>query len=213
MLFVKRQLPLIIAFIMGVTFAVQYYVPHGLSEGLFTTVNDWMIVVAGFAYFLGLASLSHLHLTRIRRGGEGWGFSLVLLASIAATFVAGCYALGETTQPGSAFGWIYNNMQVSLSQTVFSILAFFIASVAFRSFKARTLDAGLLLAAALIVMLGRVPVGQFIPGIGEIASWIMNVPNMAARRGVMIGVALGTIAMSLKIIVGIERAYLGGEGE
>ena len=66
---------------------------------------------------------------------------------------------------------------------------------------------------AIIIMLGRVPVGSFIkwgkfslPGLAE---WIMAYPNMAAQRGLLIGIALGAICMSLKIILGIERSYLG----
>ena len=227
MLFLKRQLPLIIAFIMGVAFAIQYYIPHQWSEEQFTRINDWMVVIAGFSFFLGLASLTQLHYTRIRRKEVGWGFSAVMFLALILTFLAGWISEGETAKEGgtvlTSFGWIYDNMMVPLSQTVFSILAFFIASVAFRAFRARTFDAVLLLLAALIVMLGRVPIGEYLwtglfgdnisLRIGEIASWVMNVPNMAARRGVMIGVALGTIATSLKIIVGIERGYLGGEGE
>lgn len=223
MLFLKRQLPLIIAFVMGVVFAIQYYIPHRLSEALYTEISNWMIVIGGFASFLGLASLTQLHYTRIRRKEAGWGFSGVMFLALIVTFVVGLDARGETTQEGSVFGWMYTSMLVPLSQAVFSILAFFMASVAFRAFRARTLDATLLLLAAIIVMFGRIPIGEYIwtglfgdhisLRIGEIASWVMNVPNMAARRGVMIGVALGTIATSLKIIVGIERAYLGGEGE
>jgi hypothetical protein len=79
-------------------------------------------------------------------------------------------------------------------------------------------EATLLLLAAFFVMLGRVPVGdtltQFMPEgwrLSSLASWVMNFPNAAGQRAIMIGVALGIVSTSLRIILGIERSHLGGE--
>jgi len=109
------------------------------------------------------------------------------------------------------FDWIFDNVQVPAGATIFSILAFFMASAAYRTFRARNKEATILLIAAIIVMLGRVPIGtmisQYIP---VAADWIMSVPNLAAKRAILIGVSIGVIATSIKIIFGIERAYLGG---
>jgi len=100
---------------------------------------------------------------------------------------------------------------------MFALLAFFIASAAFRAFRVRTLEAGLLAAAALIVMLGRVPIGDqmtaWLPEplrLGAMQDWIMNVPQNAAKRAILIGAAMGVMATGLRVILGIERSYLGG---
>jgi len=60
-----------------------------------------------------------------------------------------------------------------------------------------------------------VPMGEaflnFLPG--DIAQWlntyVMNGINMAVQRGIIIGAALGAASMSLRIMLGIERTYMG----
>ncbi|MEO0225780.1 MAG: hypothetical protein ABIL05_02385, partial [candidate division WOR-3 bacterium] len=109
----------------------------------------------------------------------------------------------------SSFMYTYINIIVPLQATMFALLAFFIASAAYRAFRAKTLEATLLLIAAAIVMLGRIPIGKMImKEIPVVSDWILNVPQLAAKRGIQIGVYLGGIAMSLRIILGIERTYL-----
>ena len=46
-----------------------------------------------------------------------------------------------------------------------------------------------------------------IPGL--INRYIMGGVNLAVQRGIIIGAALGAAAMSLRIILGIERTYMG----
>lgn len=223
MLFLRRTLPLVICFLTGVALTLQYYIPHQASEDALTLLNDWLIIIGVFAFLLGIYSLCHLHALRIRRQGMGWGYSLVVFVGIAIGLGTGIASEAENTTPTgaiSSFGWMYNNMLVPLQGTMFSLLGFFVASAAFRAFRARSVEAVLLLGAAMVVMFGRVPLGEYLWGLlvgvnapvamRDIVEWIMNTPNLAARRGVMLGVTLGAIATSLKIIFGIERAYLGG---
>jgi hypothetical protein len=100
---------------------------------------------------------------------------------------------------------------VPMGATMFSLLAFFVASAAFRAFRASNWRATLLLVSAFVVMLGRVPIGDMIwSKIPVISEWIMQVPNQAGQRAVMIGAAMGVVATSLRMIFGIERSYLGG---
>jgi len=132
-------------------------------------------------------------------------------------------------QESKPFMWMYDNLFVPMQATMFSILAFYIASAAYRAFRARTKEATVLLITAILVMLGRVPLGtllirywsdgHWVPVMGlsgdqEFLSWftewILNVPSMAAQRGIMIGIGLGMISTALRIIFGIERTYMGG---
>ena len=117
------------------------------------------------------------------------------------------------------FTWGYDYIQVPCTATIFSILAFFMASAAFRTFRARNVGAALLLTSAVIVMFGRVPISEVLGGwmfhetsvFPKTANVIMDYFNTAAQRGVMLGVSLGVISQSVRILFGIERSYLGGE--
>lgn len=219
MIFWKRRFPLIVAFLVGISGTAQYYIPHPVSEQALTDASVWLRIITGFAMALGLASLLHLHYHKIRRGEAGWGYSLVVLVSMAITVAAGI--LPGIVQNGSLTkeydiltNWIYDSVLVALQGTMFSILAFFLASAAYRAFRARTKEATVLLLAAVVVMFGRVPLGEYLwAPAGMVSDWLLNVLNTAAKRGLLIGVSLGGIAISLKIIFGIERRYLGGGGE
>ncbi len=216
MIFLRRQVPLLITFVTGVVFAAQYYVPHPRSELMLTEVTKWLQIISGFALVLGVTSLFHLHAVKIRRREPGWGYSFVLYAGMLGTIAIGLWVNGKESLNGAmtAFGWIYSNMMVPLQGTMFAILAFFIASAAYRSFRARSREAALLLIAAIIVMMGRVPLGEMLlPVSGDLTQWILNVLNASVRRAILIGVSLGAVALSLKIIFGVERAYLGGGKE
>ncbi|HJO55182.1 MAG TPA: hypothetical protein QF423_00735 [Candidatus Scalindua sp.] len=213
--FFKRTIPMIIAFVMGILMTFQYYVPHESSQDLLKVVTRWGMIISGFAMFIGAYSLFHMHWNRIRQKVAGWGYSIFVFFGAGITIIFGLINGGEffwnDKQTGTMFDWIFNNVQVPAGATIFSILAFFMASAAYRTFRARNKEATILLVAAIIVMLGRVPIGtmisQYIP---VAADWIMSVPNLAAKRAILIGVSIGVIATSIKIIFGIERAYLGG---
>jgi len=227
MVFLKRQLPLLICFIIGTISAVQYYIPTHLSSDVAEGLSNWYIIVAMFASLLGFVSVGMVHSKKIQRKEPGWAYSALVFLGIALMVVLGFWSGGkETYDDGriSPFGWLYNATLVPLQSTMFAILGFYVASAAFRSFRAKSFDAGVLLVTAVIVLLGNVPFTNYIwaTGLGihdiagvkfemtDIVGWLIGTPNAAARRGVTFGVALGAIATSLKIIFGIERAYLGG---
>lgn len=205
----KRNIPLIICLVMGITMMVQFFVPHPVSVGFYDLTTKWIRIVAAFALVLGTGSLIVYHTDKLRRRRVGWYYSIVTLVAAAVTTVIG---LGWGVKPGSILqSIIFQNILVPLNASMFAILAFYMASAAYRAFRARTKEAALLLVAAFIVMLGMVPVGNAIwHKLPEVAEWILSVPNMAAKRAILFGVALGGIATSLKVILGIERGWLGG---
>jgi hypothetical protein len=83
------------------------------------------------------------------------------------------------------------------------------ASAAYRAFRARSVAATILLVSAVVVMMRLFPLGVLSESIGGLTAWILGVPNLAAKRAIIIGVGLGIVSTALKVIVGLERSYLG----
>ena len=130
---------------------------------------------------------------------------------------------GNPMEHQSSFMYIYKHFVIPLQSTMFALLAFFIASASYRAFRAHNFAATLLLISAVFVMFGRVPLGQWlwdgvfsfmtpnlrgIPVFAKIAEWIMDIPQTGAKRGIFIGTYLGGVAMSIRVILGLERTYL-----
>jgi len=214
----RREIPLFITGLVGIVFVVSYFIPHypfGRMDGWF---SDWFSIVQACAIVLGALNLLVISTQKVIKKKAGWGYAAVIIASFLLMTIIGFAEGQEFREVGTKFDWMYNYVYVPLSATMYAILAFFVASASYRAFRARNAEATLLLLAGFFVMLGRVPVGDVISGfmpegwqLSNLASWVMNFPQTAGQRAIMIGIALGLVSTSLRIILGIERAHLGGE--
>jgi len=202
---VRRQIPLVIALVAGLFGALSYVIMDPVIQGLREQMLAWLRLLSAFAIGLGIASFLRNHGNKMIRQVPGWAFNAVAIASFLVMALVGLFG---GIDEGTLFRQLFDYLQAPMEATMFSLLAFFIASAAFRAFRARSKEATLLLGAAVIIMLGRVIDVDWLSNITE---WILEIPNGAAQRGIVIGVGLGIIATALKIVLGIERSYLGGE--
>ena len=128
---------------------------------------------------------------------------------------------GEYAEQGNPFWWIYEYVFKPLTATMFAMLAFYVASAAFRAFRAKNIEAILLLGTAFIILLGRTFAGVLLTDwlpeslaglrIENLTVTIMSVFNTAGNRAIMIGIALGIASTSLRVLLGIDRSYLGSQ--
>lgn len=211
----KRQIPLILVLVLGIFFFIQFFVPSRLSTQIYQTTLQWELVIGAFAIVLAVGSLVNHHLLKIKRRREHWPYSIVTLVGLVVMTLLGIMGrIGGLHFLSEWYYRIYLYIQAPMDATMFAILAFYMASASYRAFRARSKEALLLLVSGFIIMLGVIPFGAIIwERIPEVAEWILMVPNMAAKRGILFGVGLGITATSLKIILGIERSWLGGGGK
>uniref|UniRef100_A0A832I3E3 Uncharacterized protein n=1 Tax=Eiseniibacteriota bacterium TaxID=2212470 RepID=A0A832I3E3_UNCEI len=214
----KREVPLLITAVIGLFMILSFFVPHQVVSVPADFLQQCAIVVVAFGYVLGGANVLRVNFDGIARRQEHWPYKVVLVVSLLGTVVIGAVEGEGFLDPGTRSRWIYDHLYSPMSATMFALLAFFIASAAFRAFRIRTVEAAVLAAAALIVMLGRVPIGNALTaalpdaiGLPAVQEWIMDVPQNAAKRAILMGAALGVMATGLRVILGIERSYLSGE--
>ncbi len=213
----RREVPLAIVFVCGAFMAFQYFVPHYVSATIYQYALNWTIIIGIFTLVVGIGSLVNLHYDRVSKQKENWPYSIVTLTALLFMTVIGLFSPNALQNTKGLFMKMYFYVLSPVQATMFALLAFFIASAAYRAFRAKTLLATLLLLSAAVVMLGRVPIGDMLTGwlpeglrFSDIAKYILDYPNTAAKRAIYIGVGLGIAATALKIILGIERTWLGG---
>ncbi|MFN0198795.1 MAG: hypothetical protein ACKVT0_18765 [Planctomycetaceae bacterium] len=229
----KRTIPILIASAAGLVLILAHFIP--LAETWGDEVNTWFSILAAFAFLLGGGSLFKMHLKKISDQQQGWGYSAVTILAFTITLVLGVFKIGvapnesfprhpwsgEYLGDGGALWWIYQYLFTPLNATMFALLAFFISSAAFRAFRAKNTEAMILLVTATIVLLGRTYIGILLTDhawINEslhldriVDEWLMSVFNTAGARAIKIGIALGVVSTSLKVLLGTDRSYLGSE--
>ncbi len=216
----RRWVAISIALAVGMYMFFQFFTTTETPAGeyfneWFQRFNKWAIIISGLTVILAVGNLLKIHILKVKKLQPGWGYSFITLLALFTMSLFGILGI-QFQKEGIpwyqwTFRWLWKTFNVALDSSMFALLAFFMASAAYRAFRARNMEASLMLATAIIVMLGRVPVGDYITSaFPTLTSWILMFPNLAAQRGIMMGVALGAIATSLKIILGIERPYLGG---
>lgn len=210
----KQELPILFGLAFGLLIVVAMFL--GGIDALATAknyVDDWFLVVSAWAVAVGVVNLTQIHGKRVQQKREGWFYSLWLMICMFGMALFGILIAKSADHDGWKF--MYNNLIAPMNATVYSTLVFYIGAAAYRAFRVRNAEAAVLLLAAIVMMLGQVPLGSVLLGdwIQDASAWILNVPNSAGMRGIQIGATLGGIATALRILVGIERAHLGGTGE
>lgn len=231
----KRTIPVFLAGAAGIVMIVSSFIPYTESWG--EKGGIWFDILAGVAFILGGANILKVNLAKISQQRRGWGYAAVTLVAFLITLGVGIGKVGVGALPkypdhhwsgvfneeGTAFWYLYEYAFQPLTATMFSLLAFYVASAAFRAFRAKNFEAILLLGTAFVILLGRTFAGYWLTSWMP-ASWeeftipglsinIMQIINTAGNRAIQMGIALGIVSLSLRVILGIDRSYLGSGEE
>jgi uncharacterized membrane protein len=210
---VKQWIPTIIAIVTGLVVLAGYLFPDSAWADSRNSLIEWAVILAAFAFFFGMFNLLRVHggkMTRLRQGGI---YSLVLLLAMLAGMTPPILSLLEKVQgrripiQETLDLVIFDTIISPLGASLAALVAFTLALAAFRLMRERRSVSSLIFTLVVAVMLlGSTPfVG--LEWLADVRDWIINVPGMAGMRGLLLGVALGTIITALRILMGSDRPH------
>ena len=208
----KRQIPILIVAVIGSITLFGWFINEpSVKEFVEDDATQWYNILASFAAILGALNLIKIQAQKVLYQKPGWGYSMVAVFGFGFAIAAGFFIKGadvewgaHVSSDGTLFKWMFDYVFSPMSATMFSLLAFFVASASYRAFRIRNFEATLLLVSGIIIMVGRVPIG------GIISSWFIMY---------LIVLGLGIYVNSIKkdtkvtfvfVAVGVSLVTIGG---
>jgi len=204
---IKPYFPLAIAFLFGWLTLFGLLIPlPAINE----VVLGWAAFLVAFALILGVLNLFVVHLNRfVKRRNI---YSLFLILSMVGVFIIAF--LDARNESDELLTWYFTWIQAPLEAALASLLAFFLLFAGFQMMKRqRTVWSMLFLLTAVFVLAADVLlVTDWLPPrvndlVIQLEDIVRNVIVLAGMRGLLIGVALGTITLAVRMLIGMERPY------
>ncbi len=206
-----------ITFLGGLYFLAEFMLPEeifGVQNPLTRVLpeaNNIVIIISAMAFLLGPFNLVRSHATTILKHKKGWIESIVFLVFIGiGAFIQ--YAFKDVPED-RYYDMLIRGLMFGFGASSMALLAFYLVSAAYRSFRLGSVESAVMMLAAFIILLGKVPLGDvmtsWIPEeyrLSAVATWILMVPNTAVQRAVLIGAAGGAFTAGLRHWLGLGKA-------
>jgi hypothetical protein len=201
----NRILAVAVAIVCGLVVLLDFFLPIPEIDLAGRILVEGVTILAVFGLLQGLLNLLSVHGQHIIRGEGRRGLSGVLILAMLSTL-----AVGVLLPAQDASRWVFDHLYVPLQSTMTALLAFFAISAAYRSLRIRHIDALILMIVSLFMLFTQLPFGQTLwPELSAIRDWLLAIPVTAGTRGILLGVALGTIATALRVLLAVDQAYVG----
>lgn len=208
----KYVLPAAVAIGIGLVVLASYLVPNPLLFSIRLALTDWAAILAALAVLIGIFNLLLVNSRRIQSGGKGWVYNLVTILALFFTLAIGVYeSFGQSSsalyRSDTITMVLYRGVIVAALATLTGLIAIFLIISAARLPRSKPgIWAALFLGAALVALVGWLPF-QFAAPLNSFRQWVLTVPATAGARGIIIGVALGTLVIGIRVLTGVERPY------
>jgi hypothetical protein len=197
-----RRLLAIVASV--ITIGVGIVVIYDLTLGAGNLAASFLrltLVTLAITIVAGILNLLIVHIGRVARRQRGFPYSLVLLAAAIAVIVLWLTGQEATNR------LLLENAQVAIESSLAALALFALVYGGYRLLHRRlTWARALFLLAMMIVLLGALPLAEA-EWMGQARNWLFTIPVSAGARGILFGIALGTIVTGVRLLVGQDRSY------
>jgi len=204
-----RLISVVIAISSGILVLLGYFFQVVPFYSLRREFVQWAVILAGFAVLVGVINLTSVHVKKIRRKEKGSAYSLLLIFFLLMTFLAG--VAWKPDHPNMVL--LFKTVQFPVEASLMALLTVSLTYASIRMLRRRlNLLSIVFLGTALITLLGTasLPFIGDVPFLGDIVRpFVSQVMAGAGARGILIGVALGTLTTGLRILFGVDRPYGG----
>lgn len=201
-----RIVALVLAVLVGLIVLVGYFIPA--LAPLQNILLNWAIILAGSAALVGVLNLILVHGTKISQREKGTVYSSILLVCLFATLLFGLVLGPDNTN----IRLLVNAVIIPVEASLMALLAVTLVYASVRLLRRRAnLMSVLFLATALLMLVGSatLPFGEIGALNNFLRPWFQHVLALGGARGILIGVALGTLTTSLRVLFGADRPYGG----
>jgi hypothetical protein len=199
----------------GFIVLLGYFFPAQL-ESFRLLLVDWAIVIAGMAVLVGIFNLIAVQWEKIRDRQKGGIYGVILVASLLVTFVSGLLLrLLPANHPYTRFYTILtmDAIIVPVEASLMAILAVTLIYSSIRLLRRRVDVMSVVFLVVAVVFLIAILPTPFGPLLGERGNQalvdFLDMFSHGGMRGLLIGIALGTLLTGLRVLFGIDRPYGG----
>ncbi len=204
-----RVLTAALAIASGIIVLLGYFLRQAfpLFEQLRLLLTDWAIVIAAGAVLVGILNLVTVQMEKLRTRQPGGLYGALLVFALVVTFGLGLVF-------GTDHLFLRTAMEAVIVPVEASLLAILTVTLVYASIRLlrrrSDLMSILFLAVLLLLLFAAMPKPfGLTPFLDQFILGVMNTLSTGGARGLLIGVALGTLLTALRVLFGIDRPYGG----
>ncbi len=204
----RREIILFITGVVGGLNLFEYFFAVKEVAAVASTIRTWVVIISAFALGLGIITAFRVHISHVKRKTKGqWPFSIWLMGFFVLLTLIGIW-----NTKFIVYDWTFKYVYVALSTTLYAITGFYIFSAAYRAFRARNIEAAILIASGVLILLRNAPIGEAIwKGFPVLGEWVLMKGQVGGMRTLTFVAAVGLVAFGIRTLLGMERGYYGGE--